>query len=124
LDVYLIPLDATNKVTWSGTDARSWKNSPILEIRTAGEILEWMLTKWSIDSAYIWDLVAAVVATDTELCQQDQVALEVLVEHGPDQGKTFIRDSEPNASVCLEPEIWQIRARVESILEMDYQTGS
>jgi len=78
--------------------------------------LDWMLRSWSLDAAYIWDLVAAVAATDPRLCSEVQLALDVNIDPGLDQGQTILTDETANVWVCLEPNPGQIRARVEGIL--------
>ncbi|MFC2065289.1 nucleoside hydrolase [Chloroflexota bacterium] len=116
IPLHLIPIDATNQITWTKIDAEAWKSSTIPETIMAGKFLDWMLRSWSLDAAYIWDLVAAVVATDPRLCPEVQLALDVNIELGPDQGQTVLTDETSNVLVCLEPDSGQIRARVEGIL--------
>jgi len=116
MPLHLIPIDATNRITWTKADAETWKSSAIPESIMAGEFLYWMLRSWSLDAAYIWDLVAAVAATDPRLCPEVQLALDVNIDPGPDQGQTILTDGPANVWVCLEPNPGQIRARVESIL--------
>ena len=116
MPLHLIPIDATNQITWTKADAEAWKSSTLPENIMAGEFLDWMLRSWSLDAAYIWDLVAAVAATDPRLCPEVQLALDVNIDPGPDQGQTILTDGPANVWVCLEPNPGQIRARVESIL--------
>jgi len=116
MPLHLVPIDATNQITWTKADARSWKSSTIPETSIAGEFLDWMLRSWSLDAAYIWDLVAAVVATDPRLCPEVQLALDVNLEPGPDQGQIILTDETAKVWVCLEPNSGQIRGRVEGIL--------
>jgi len=116
IPLHLVPIDATNQITWMKADAQAWKSSDIPENILAGEFLDWMLRSWSLKAAYIWDLVAAVAATDTRLCPQIQLSLDVNIDPGPDQGQTILTDGPANLWVCLEPDPGQIRARVESIL--------
>ena len=49
--------------------------------------------------------------TDARLCEEAPLALNVVVEPGPQQGRTAVGDGEPNTQVCLEPDADQIRAR-------------
>jgi pyrimidine-specific ribonucleoside hydrolase len=114
--LHLIPIDATNQITWTKSDVRLWSSISIPETKIAGDILDWMLRSWSLDAGYIWDLVAAAVATDPILCPEVQLALDVKVDPGPNQGQTILTHEAPNAWVCLEPDVGQIRARVETIL--------
>jgi len=116
LPIHLVPLDATNQIVWTKADARAWRSTSIPETKIAGEILNWMLRSWSLDAGYIWDLVASVVATDPMLCPDVQISLDINVDHGPDQGMMILANETPNVWVCLDPDIEQIRARVDGIL--------
>lgn len=116
LPIHLIPLDATNQIVWTKADASAWTSTSIPETNLAGNILNWMLRSWSLEVVYIWDLVAATVATDKMLCPEVQISLDINIDPGPDQGRTILRNTHPNIWVCLEPDDEQIRARVEGIL--------
>jgi inosine-uridine nucleoside N-ribohydrolase len=116
IPLHLVPIDATNQITWMKSDADAWKSSAIPETIMAGEFLDWMLDSWSLDSAYIWDLVAATASTDPRLCPEVQLPLDVKIEPGPDQGQIILTNETANVWVCLEPNPEQIRARVEGIL--------
>jgi purine nucleosidase/pyrimidine-specific ribonucleoside hydrolase len=116
LPVGITPLDATNQVTWNRSDALAWASSPLPEARLAAELLEWMLDSWSVSGVFVWDLVAALDATDPDLCPEAWLALEVVTEPGPEQGRTAVTGGPPNAAVCLNPDADQIRARAASIL--------
>jgi purine nucleosidase/pyrimidine-specific ribonucleoside hydrolase len=116
LPMYLIPLDATNQVTWTEADALSWSNSATPENVYATDILRWMLRSWPTDHTFIWDLTAAVVMTDPRLCPEVPLALDVVVEPGPEQGQTVVRDGTTNANVCLEPDTAQVKLNAASIL--------
>jgi len=61
-------------------------------------------------------VVAAVVATDPILCEVIELALDVNVDSGPDQGQTILVNKPANVWVCLEPDVMQIRMRVEGIM--------
>jgi pyrimidine-specific ribonucleoside hydrolase len=117
LPLYIVPLDATNQIMWTKDDALLWEASGTNTGSMAGDILDWMLESWSTDNVYIWDLVAAVLATDGSLCPEVPLGLDVLVEAGPNQGQTIVVDGPNNAQVCLEPDAEQIKARVARILD-------
>jgi inosine-uridine nucleoside N-ribohydrolase len=76
-----------------------------------------MLRSWSLDAAYIWDLVAAVAATDSNLCPEVNLALDVVLDQGPNQGQTIVGDGPKNTWVCLDPVSLQIRLRAAAIME-------
>ena len=116
LPLRLTPLDATNKVVFTQADAAAWAASGSPEGARARELLEWMLRSWSPKGAYIWDLVAAVSATDPAMCPAKPFGLAVIVAAGPEQGRTVVTGEQPNAAVCLQPDIKQIRDRVASVL--------
>ena len=116
LALHIIPLDATNKVVWNKTDAQTWNSSAHPETAMAGKLLETMLRSWSVESAYIWDLVAAVSASDDRLCPETRLALDVIVAVGPEQGRTVVSAGPANAGVCLNPDAGQIKAQNASIL--------
>lgn len=116
LPLHLFPIDATNQVLWTMADAQTWTSSTFPETVMAGEFLGWMLRSWSLEAAYIWDLVAAVAATDPGLCPEVKLALDITLDTGPEQGRTIVVGGPANAWVCLDPDSEQIRARVAGIL--------
>jgi pyrimidine-specific ribonucleoside hydrolase len=116
LPLHLIPLDATNQVTWTESDALGWASSGSPEGVLAGDLLQWMLRSWSPDGVYVWDLVAAIGGTDPALCPEVALSVDVIVEPGPEQGRTVVTDQPPNVAVCLDPEAEQIRARAAYVL--------
>ena len=63
-----------------------------------------MLASWSTENLYIWDLVAAVTATDARLCPEVQLALEVVTTPGDEQGRLVVADGPANIWVCLDPD--------------------
>ena len=116
LPLHLIPLDATNQVTWTEVDALNWATSATSEDVFAADILRWLLRSWTTDNAYIWDLAAAVVMTDQRLCSEVPLALDVVVEAGSEQGRTVVGDGTANTLVCLEPDTTQVKLNVSNIL--------
>lgn len=116
IPVHLVPLDATDQVTWTNADAQAWASSTATETVLAGNTLKWMLRSWGIDTVYVWDLVAAVVAADPRVCPEVLLSLDVMVDPGPEQGRTMLVDGPANAQVCLEPNPGQVRALVGQTL--------
>jgi purine nucleosidase/pyrimidine-specific ribonucleoside hydrolase len=116
LPLHITPLDATNQITWTQSDALGWAASRSQEGILAGDILEWMLRSWSSDGVYAWDLVAAVHATNPALCPEVLLSVDILVALGPDEGRTATTDQPPNAAVCLDPDTEQIKALAAHIL--------
>jgi inosine-uridine nucleoside N-ribohydrolase len=76
-----------------------------------------MLSSWSTDETYIWDLAAAVIMTDPRLCPQVPLALDVVVEAGSEQGRTIVGDGTANIQVCLEPDPAQVKLNADAILD-------
>jgi purine nucleosidase/pyrimidine-specific ribonucleoside hydrolase len=116
LPLHLVPLDATRQVVWKQADVPGWK-SGAPESKLAGDLLQWMLDNWSRDGVFIWDLVAAVQATDPATCPEAQMALEVVTAPGPEQGRTKIVEQSPNVSVCLDPAPDLIKSLAASVFQ-------
>lgn len=115
LPLHIVPLDATNQIVWNKNDAQAWVSFEVQKADSAGNILKWMLQSWSLENAYIWDLVAAVAATDPGLCPEEPLAIEVELEPGPKQGQLILTEEPANVLVCLEPIAPQIKLRVSEI---------
>jgi inosine-uridine nucleoside N-ribohydrolase len=65
----------------------------------------------------LWDLVAAAAATDARLCPEEHLALEIVLDPGPDQGRTIVKKGKtPNTWVCLKPDVEQMKAHVARVL--------
>jgi inosine-uridine nucleoside N-ribohydrolase len=112
--LHLVPLDATRQVVWKQTDVPGWQaDAPESEL--AGDLLQWMLDNWSRDGVFIWDLVAAVQATDPEACPEVPMALEVVTAPGPEEGRTLTVNGPANISVCLEPDTAKIKSLAAAV---------
>jgi inosine-uridine nucleoside N-ribohydrolase len=116
LKIHLAPLDATDQVLWTDADARAWASSGSPEGGLASDLLQMSLESWSSTGVYVWDLVAAVQATEPALCPMTPLALDVLVAPGPDQGQTVIADGTPNATACLQPDAQGMRSLAAAVL--------
>ena len=116
LSLQLTPLDATNQVIWTSDDANKWRTSSTAEGLLAAEILSWMvvyLRDLYPDGVYLWDLVAAVNATDPDLCQGERVHIQVVTELGDEKGRTVAVSGQlPNTTVCLIPQAEEIKQRI------------
>ena len=82
----------------------------------AGELLQWMLNSWSPEGVYIWDLVAAVQATNPALCPEVSLALKITTTPGSEQGRTVANQGTANVEVCLDPDSGQFKALAASII--------
>lgn len=117
LSISLTPLDATNHVIWTESDAAAWEAPGTPEGVLAAEILRWMLRSWSPTGVYAWDLVAAVNATNPNLCQDTQAHLRVVTDPGDQQGHTVVDSSQPaNTSVCMTPQAEAVKRRTAQVL--------
>lgn len=103
LSLHLIPLDATRSVTWTRSDISTWDSAGSPEGILAGNILNWMLDNWSANGVYVWDLVAAIQATSREVCTEEEMGLDIVIEPGHNQGQTQVIPGSNNAAVCLDP---------------------
>jgi pyrimidine-specific ribonucleoside hydrolase len=117
LDLHLIPLDATKQVTWTREDLPGWESSGSGESGLAAGLLQWMLDNWSSEGVYIWDLVAAVQATDLATCPEIPMGMDVVTAAGPEQGRTLAVGGSANISVCLEPDPVRIKSVVLSVFQ-------
>ena len=117
LRLHLVPLDATRKVLWTKADLPFWTSSRSPEGELAGQLLQRMIDMWSQESVFIWDLVAAVQATNPALCPEVSQAVNVVTTPGSQQGRTLITKGDPNVAICLEPDAGQVKALAASILQ-------
>ncbi len=116
LSVHLVPLDATSQIPWSKKDLKRWDRESD-EGKLAGDLAQWMLDVWSVDSIYIWDLVAAVQTTMPEVCPETLMGLEIVTSPGLDQGRTQVTDRTPNVLVCLNPDSEKVKGLVISVFQ-------
>lgn len=116
IPIQLVPLDGTNQVVWTPEDAALWRSSEHLTGRYAADLLSWMLNSWFPEGVYAWDLVTAIAVTDTMLCAWENLAIDVVLDPGPDQGWTRSSENPPNAEVCLQPVATGMKARAGAIL--------
>jgi inosine-uridine nucleoside N-ribohydrolase len=116
LPLHITPLDATRQVIWTQADVSGWASSGSAEGAVARDLLQWMLRSWSPTGVYVWDLVAAANAANPALCPETPLSVDIIVAPGPEQGRTVTADQPPNAAVCLDPDIVQIKALAAYIL--------
>jgi inosine-uridine nucleoside N-ribohydrolase len=116
LSIHLVPLDATRKVLWRRADLTVWNSFTSEEGALAARLLNWMLDSWQSDNIYIWDLVAAIHATNTAICPETPLAVDIVIAPGPEQGRMLVTDDTENVDVCLDPDPEQVKALAASIL--------
>ena len=117
VDIYLTPLDATDRIEWIESDAVAWSasNRPVGSM--AAQLLRQTLKDRSSSWVLIWDLVAALNVADRGLCQWDQVHMEVVQTNGRNQGQTIVHDNGlANVNACLSPDVDAYHASAEAVL--------
>ncbi len=114
--LHITPLDATRTVVWASADVDGWESAGSPAGTTAGSLLRWMLRSWSPTGVFAWDLVAAVLASDPGFGSGAQLAVDVVVAPGPEQGRTVTAPGAANATVCLEVDARKVAARAAQIL--------
>ena len=103
LDMYLIPLDATNKVLFHQNDIQSWHNGD-QKAKFSAELYDIMFNEYGWEQAEIFDLGAAVIMVEPEACEFQPLHLDIITDDGNNLGQTAVDpDSEPNINVCLDP---------------------
>ena len=103
LNLYLVPLDATDQVTLTRQDTGVWqKGGSIPDF--AAEIYDSLMDAWDVDEIGMWDLVTAEIMLNPGHCAFTPLRLEVVTAEGSTQGQTRVVEGEPNVQVCLEPD--------------------
>ena len=114
LDIYLVPLDATNQVLITKQDTNAWRQGGAIG-NFAADFYESIMMSTNDDAA-IWDLMAAVAMLQPELCPFVPLHLEVVTEDGATSGQTaVVPGEEPNIHVCLEPDAELVRQNIIDI---------
>lgn len=103
LDLYLVPLDATNQVMVGRENTALWRNgSRVADL--AADMYDLLLQNWGADQAAIWDLMTAAIMVDPDLCEFQLLHLQVVTKEGKTNGQTAVtQDEQPNIQVCLKP---------------------
>ena len=110
LNIFLIPLDATNQVKVSSQDTGLWRNGGQIA-DSAADFYDMLLE--NNQSMAIWDLMTAVIMVQPSLCGFQPLHLEVVTNDGTISGQTaLIKDSKPNINVCLHPDGSAIKQRI------------
>jgi purine nucleosidase/pyrimidine-specific ribonucleoside hydrolase len=119
LPIHLTPLDATDQVIWTRDDADAWKASGSPEGVMAAEILSWMLDRFNTEGGYLWDLLTAVHTTDPDLCETENVHVQIETELGDEEGRTVvIGDQPPNLIASLAPQKSAVKKQVIQVFEL------
>lgn len=116
LDIYLVPLDATNQVTISRQDTAYWRQGGAAA-QFAADIYDMLLNTWGVRDAAIWDLMTAAIMVRPDLCAFQALHLEVTTDEGNASGQTvLVPDEEPNIYACLNPDVDLIKQTLNDVL--------
>ena len=103
LDMYLVPLDATNKVFFHKEDILPWHNGDE-KANLVADLYDIMFNEYGFEKAEIFDLGAAVIMVKPETCVFQPLHLDVITDDGITLGQTVVvPNSEPNIQACLNP---------------------
>lgn len=103
LNLYLVPLDATNQVSLTRQDTGIWRKGGSIP-DFAAEIYDSLMWAWDEDAIEMWDLMTAEIMMNPEHCTFTPLRLEVVTTEGSTQGQTRVVEGEANVEVCLEPD--------------------
>jgi purine nucleosidase/pyrimidine-specific ribonucleoside hydrolase len=112
LDLYLVPLDATDQVTINIEDTRLWRVGD-KTASYAASLYDFAFNEYGMKVTEIWDLLEAVIMVEPGLCGFQSLSLDVIIEEGDRIGQTIlVTNSQPNVSVCLYPDPDLVRQRM------------
>ncbi len=115
LELYMVPLDATNKVLLSQEDILPWRQGDD-KANLVVDLYDIMFNTWGLKTAEIFDLTAAVLMVQSELCNFQPLHLDVITDEGPTLGQTVVVPNiEPNIHACLEPNADQVKQNLNEI---------
>jgi purine nucleosidase/pyrimidine-specific ribonucleoside hydrolase len=109
IDIYLIPLDATNQAKIDVTDINQWRAGGEVANFTA-DIYNMLLKSTDQPDIAIWDLMTAEIMVNPDLCSFQPLHLDVITEAGNTSGQTVVLPAgKPNINVCLKPNVVLIK---------------
>ena len=109
LDLYMVPLDATNPLKLTRSDILLWQSGD-KKARLVADLYDMMFTSFGFSTVEIFDLTAAVLSVKPDLCPFQPLHLDVVTAGGDTTGQTaVVSGGEPNVNVCLEPDIERIK---------------
>ncbi len=112
LDIHLVPLDATDQVTINIEDTRLWRVGG-KAASYAASLYDFSFNEYGMEVTEIWDLLAAVIMVEPELCGFQSLSMDVITGTESIAGQTvLVNDGEPNVSVCLYPDPDLIRQKM------------
>jgi len=114
LNLYLVPLDATNLVTLTHDDTRAWRKGGSIP-DFAADIYDSRMKDWGREEIEMWDLMTAEIMLNPQHCAFTPLSLEVVTTEGDTEGQTRVVEGEPNVNVCLEPDRRAILQTLEEV---------
>ena len=103
LELYMVPLDATNKVILRQDDVVPWLQGDE-KANMVTDLYDIMFNNYGFETVEIFDLTAAILMVRPELCVFESLNLDVITDEGNTFGQTIVvSNEEPNIYVCLEP---------------------
>jgi len=109
LELYMVPLDATNQVLIKKNDLRPW-NKGDEKAKMVADLYNIMFKAFGFKTTEIFDLTAAVIMVQPDVCVFQQIHLDVITVDGPTLGQTIVDlNAEANIHVCLEPDATLIK---------------
>jgi len=113
LELYMVPLDATNQVLIKKKDLRPW-NQGDEKAKMVVDLYNIMFNSFGFKTTEIFDLTAAVIMVQPDVCAFQQLHLDVITIAGPTLGQTVVdSNTKPNIHVCLEPDATQIKKNLD-----------
>lgn len=113
LEMYMIPLDATNQVIHRQEEVTPWHLGDE-KASFVADLYDIMFDEYGFETVEIFDLTAAVIMVRPDLCAFEFLHLDVITEDGDTIGQTLVDpDSEPNIYVCLEPDIALVKQHLD-----------
>jgi inosine-uridine nucleoside N-ribohydrolase len=112
LELYMIPLDATNKVLFSQGDVHPWHKGGEKADMVA-DLYDIMFNSFGFKKTEIFDLTAAAIMVNPQSCNFQPLHLDVMIDDGPALGQTtVVPNTEPNIYACLQPNADQVKHSV------------
>ena len=114
LNLYLLPLDATNSIQVNANDIAQWRKGGNIP-DFAADIYDSLMEAWGVDEVEMWDLVTAEIMMNPEHCTFTPLRLEVVIEEGQAEGQTRVVEGKANVNVCLEPDSEAIKETLSQV---------
>jgi len=115
VEIYLVPLDATNQVTIGREDTGQWRLGGETA-RLAAAFYDMLLNNWGTEEAAIWDVMTAAIMVNPGLCEFQDLSMNVVTVAGNASGQSLVTSSGgASIHVCLNPDADSIRRELAEI---------